>query len=72
MLGVYKENNIYHFTASSSKAEYEMLGIGIDDLEKEVESLEEKKRSLEENLKSTTAKLSLKNSKLAETVRSRV
>eukprot|EP00026_Physarum_polycephalum_P013349 Phypoly_transcript_13742.p1 GENE.Phypoly_transcript_13742~~Phypoly_transcript_13742.p1 ORF type:complete len:259 (+),score=67.36 Phypoly_transcript_13742:69-779(+) len=54
--------------ASSSKADYEMLGMGIADLEKEVESLEEKKRTLKESHKSATAKLSLSNSKLVETV----
>ena len=55
-------------TASSSKAEYEMLGNGIDDLENEAKLLDEKKRVLVETHKSTTAKLSLENAKLAETV----
>lgn len=59
----------FYFTAISSKADYEMLRKGVDELEKEVEFLEQKKVTLEESYNSTTDKLSVENSKLAQTVR---
>jgi hypothetical protein len=58
-----------YIVAQSSKAEYEMLAKGINELDKDVALLRDKKLTFETDHKSMTAKLEAAKAKLADTVR---